>query len=75
MGELAEEAIEYHIGLEPSFDFDETTQWETKDGQVLEISDMKISHIINVVNMLKRKGLNNLIPKAMKIRIINEDVR
>jgi len=41
--------------------------WTTQDGREFEVSDMRTSHIINTLRMLKRKGYKS--PSTVKFYI------
>ena len=62
-GELAEEAWDSGLLYDDYDSFDETTEWQMKNRTVIKIKDMEISHIENVVKMLKGKGM--YVPKEM----------
>lgn len=43
----------YSVNTKPQYTYQTlTTKWKTRDGQILELKDMKKDHIINCLNMI-----------------------
>lgn len=89
MGEQAELAWEsglddYHGDEEhynecgEYYDFDDKgcdseVYWRQKNGVLIAIDEMDITHVRNTVRMLRRKDMANLIPTRMIERLKDED--
>lgn len=45
--------------------YNKETHWKQKNGKIIAISDMDISHVRNTVRMLRRKNFDWMIPDLM----------
>jgi len=46
-----------------NFISEDSTTWETKDGEIINIVDMENSHLVNTIKLLQRKG--TVVPELM----------
>lgn len=80
MGEQAEYDLEQAMwaeiddlfdnsGWPPRDGYDEETHWKQRDGKIIAIDDMEISHVRNTVRMCRRNNKTHMIPSRMLERL------
>ena len=63
MGDMADHCLEnedFYNTIGGYYDeYDYTEYWKMRDGEVIRISDMATSHLLNTLRMLSRNGRDN----------------